>query len=394
VIQNQERSLALLLDQIRAKERQVSALQAEFADLSGKIAELTRQEEELSLQIAQYQSKIEPLETTLAQAEAKQSNHEAQERSVQEALRSDESAWNTAQLKQQRTDDALRQLRHDIEQDLGLVFLEESADFAYQPPLPWETIVEQLEPLATLPAGLEDEVREMRARLSRVRNVNPDAPREYEEAAARCSYLESQSADLSAAIADLRKVIAELDTLMQAELTVTFDAVAEQFVYFFNALFNGGAAKLVLLDPDNITTSGIEIVARPPGKRPQSLALLSGGERSLAACALLFAILRVSPTPFCVLDEVDAALDEANVDRFRITLDELSRDTQFIIITHNRRTLENTNAIYGVTMGSDGASRVISLRLEGERIVRGESSGEPPAEDDDGLAVIEDTVNL
>ena len=394
VIQNQERSLALLLDQINAKERQVSALQTEAADLSGKISELTRQEEELSRQIAQYQSKIEPLETTLAQAEAEQSNHEAQERSMQEALRSDESAWNTAQLKQQRTDDALRQLRHDIEQDLGLVFLEESADVAYQPPLPWETIVEQLEPLATLPAGLDDEVREMRARLSRVRNVNPDAPREYEEAAARCSYLESQSADLSAAIADLRKVIAELDTLMQAELTVTFDAVAEQFVYFFNALFNGGAAKLVLLDPDNITTSGIEIVARPPGKRPQSLALLSGGERSLAACALLFAILRVSPTPFCVLDEVDAALDEANVDRFRITLDELSRDTQFIIITHNRRTLENTNAIYGVTMGSDGASRVISLRLEGERIVRGESGVEPPAEDDDGLAVIEDTVNL
>ena len=222
-------------------------------------------------------------------------------------------APNTAQLKQQRTDDALRQLRHDIEQDLGLVFLEESADVAYQPPLPWETIVEQLEPLATLPAGLDDEVREMRARLSRVRNVNPDAPREYEEAAARCSYLESQSADLSAAIADLRKVIAELDSLMQAELTVTFDAVAEQFVYFFNALFNGGAAKLVLLDPDNITTSGIEIVARPPGKRPQSLALLSGGERSLAACAASLSC--VSAPPRSVSGEVDAALDEANADR-------------------------------------------------------------------------------
>ncbi len=395
VIHNQERSLALIADQIAAKERQITSLQADAADLSDKIAELTRQEEELSQQIAEYQSKIEPLEAALAQAEAEQSNHEAQERSMQEGLRSDESAWNTAQLKQQRTDDALRQLRHDIEQDLGLVFLEESADVAYQPLLPWETIVEQLEPLSALPDGLEDDVSEMRARLSRVRNVNPDAPREYEEAAARCSYLESQSADLSAAIADLRKVIAELDTLMQAELTVTFNAVAEQFVHFFNALFNGGAAKLVLLDPDNITASGIEIVARPPGKRPQSLALLSGGERSLTACALLFAILRVSPTPFCVLDEVDAALDEANVDRFRITLDELSRDTQFIIITHNRRTLENTNAIYGVTMASDGASRVISLRLEGERIVRGENGDdEPPADDDDGLAVIEDTVKM
>ncbi len=394
VIQNQERSLTLLAEQIATKERQIVALQADAADLSRKIAEMGRQEDALSRELAQFQDKIDPLETTLAQAEAEQATHEARERSMQDVLRADETAWNAAQLKQQRTDDALRHLRHDIEQDLGFVFLEESAGLAYQPPLPWETIVEQLEPLATLPAGLEDEVREMRARLSRVRNVNPDAPREYEEAAARCSYLETQSADLSAAIADLRKVIAELDAYMRAELTVTFDAVAEQFVYFFNTLFNGGAAKLVLLDPDNITTSGIEIVARPPGKRPQSLALLSGGERSLAACALLFAILRVSPTPFCVLDEVDAALDEANVDRFRATLDELSRDTQFIIITHNRRTLENTNAIYGVTLASDGASRVISLRLEGERIVRGDSSDEPPTEDDDGLAIIEDTVNM
>jgi chromosome segregation protein len=127
----------------------------------------------------------------------------------------------------------------------------------------------------------------------------------------------------------------------------------------------------VLTEPENITETGIEIIARPPGKRPQSLALLSGGERALSACALIFAILRVSPTPFCVLDEVDAALDEANVDRFRQTVeDELSGETQFIIVTHNRRTLEGANAIYGVTMGNDGVSKVISLKLEDDKMVQ------------------------
>jgi chromosome segregation protein len=150
--------------------------------------------------------------------------------------------------------------------------------------------------------------------------------------------------------------------------------VGKEFTRLFQQLFNGGTAHLELTDPDHIGSSGIEIIARPPGKRPQSLALLSGGERSLSACALIFAILRVSPTPFCVLDEVDAALDEANIDRFRLMLEEMSQDTQFIVVTHNRRTLEGANTIYGVTMGNDGVSRVMSLRLEGDKIVNGEES--------------------
>ncbi len=223
--------------------------------------------------------------------------------------------------------------------------------------------------------------------------MNPDAPREYAEAAERCEFLEDQSADLENAIADLHEIIAKLDTLMAAELTTTFSAVSEQFVHYFNMLFNGGTAKLSLTDSDSIITSGVEIIARPPGKRPQTLALLSGGERTLTACELIFAILRVSPTPFCVLDEVDAALDEANVDRFRYALEELSAHTQFILITHNRRTLEGTNAIYGVTMSSDGVSRVISLKLEGERIVRGASNESSAQDDDDGLADIEEIVD-
>ena len=133
-------------------------------------------------------------------------------------------------------------------------------------------------------------------------------------------------------------------------------------------LLQGGTAQLSMTDPADILNSGVEIFARLPGKRTQSLDLLSGGERSLTACALVFAILRVSPTPFCVLDEVDATLDEANVDRLRSAIDLLRARTQFIVITHNRRTLEIANSIYGITMRDDGVSKVIGLRLEADAL--------------------------
>ena len=126
----------------------------------------------------------------------------------------------------------------------------------------------------------------------------------------------------------------------------------------------GGAAELELTDPDDLTVSGVDIIAQLPGRRPQGLALLSGGERSLTAASLIFALLKVSPTPFCVMDEVDAALDEANVNRFREVLMELSDETQFIVITHNRGTVQAAQAIYGITMGTDSTSQVISIKPE------------------------------
>jgi chromosome segregation protein len=397
LLEAQERSLQQNVEQLAAKEQQIAQLEREEATLATRLHELSEREENLNRGLAEHQAKLSPAEQELAAHEKEQAQLESQERQAQEQLRRNESAWNAAQLHFQRTDDHLRQLRHDIEQDLGLVLLEMGDDQAYQPPLPWSAVVEQLQPRDELPEGLETEVRELRARLSRVSNVNPDAPREYAEAAGRHEYLITQSTDLEAAIADLRKIIRELDEVMQTELTRTFAAVSEQFVIYFQQLFNGGAAKLVLADPEDIANSGIEIIARPPGKRPQSLALLSGGERTLTALALIFAILHVSPTPFCVLDEVDAALDEANVDRFRMTVEQLSHDTQFIIITHNRRTLEGTNAIYGITMASDGASRVISLQMQGEKIVkRPESTGgaTPPDNSDPDLATFEELVKM
>ncbi len=204
--------------------------------------------------------------------------------------------------------------------------------------------------------------------------VNPLALEEYEEAAERHTFLSTQSDDLRRAETTLRELIAELDTAMRSRFETTFRAVAEEFERSFTRLFGGGQAQLLLVYPngngtgaehhDGVDGLGVEILVRPPGKRQQTLSLLSGGERSLTASALLFAILKVNPSPFCVLDEVDAALDETNVGRFRNALADLAEQTQFLLVTHNRGTIEAADTIYGVSMGEDGASRVLSLRLE------------------------------
>jgi len=155
--------------------------------------------------------------------------------------------------------------------------------------------------------------------------------------------------------------------MISIQFRSTFKALETAFDARFRQLFGGGFARLSLTEPDDLAATGIEIVARPPGKRAQPLSMLSGGERALTAVALLFAMLEVHPVPFCVLDEVDAALDEANVGRFAEAVRTLADQTQFIVITHNRGTIENADALYGVTVGEDAVSRVVSLKLEEAR---------------------------
>lgn len=400
-----KRALDELAAQRDVRANRLAELRLELERLSAMLETLAARDRESARAIAVVQAEISPQEAQLEIVRAEQETAESAERTLQQAVHSAESAWTHASLAMQRSEDAVRQLRSEIERDLGLVALTQSEDVAYQPPLPIDEFVESLPVYEEVAEGLEEEMAALRGRLARLVNINPDAPREYDEAAERYEFLTSQAEDLEAAAADLRKVIAELDQIMRSELTRTFREVAAHFKTEFEKLFVGGTAELLLTDPENIAESGIEIIARPPGKRPQSLALLSGGERSLSACALIFAILRVSPTPFCVLDEVDAALDEANVDRFRQAVEDLAGSTQFIIVTHNRRTLEGSSTIYGITMGSDGVSRVISLRLEGGHIVHGArpatgdaavSAPEESAMDDEGtdLSQIEEIVQM
>jgi chromosome segregation protein len=255
-------------------------------------------------------------------------------------------------------------LRRRIEDDFGLVAYAYEEEISGPNPLPFEGMVEELPLITELSPDLETSLNRRRLRLRRMGPINPEAPIEYNEVQERHVFLTGQLEDLDAAEQHIKDVIAELDTLMEREFRKTFDAVAKEFRSNFTRLFGGGSAQLILTDPEDLTNSGIDIDARLPGRRTQGLSLLSGGERSLVASALVFALIQVSPTPFCVLDEVDAMLDEANVGRFREMLRELSASTQFILITHNRGTVEAADVIYGVTMGGDSTSQVLSLKLD------------------------------
>ena len=232
-----------------------------------------------------------------------------------------------------------------------------------------EAALEVLAPQwAVAPSGVElpsaGRLATLRRRFHELGAANPFAVDEFRAVRDRLTALEAQDRDLREAIARTRALVADLEVLIATQFRVTFAALEVAFDARFQQLFGGGFARLSLTDPADLSSTGVEITARPPGKKPQALNMLSGGERTLTAVALLFAMLQVRPAPFCVLDEVDAALDEANVGRFTDALRELAEQTQFIVITHNRGTIEVADALYGVTVGDDSVSRVISLRLD------------------------------
>ncbi len=213
------------------------------------------------------------------------------------------------------------------------------------------------------PETLGREIDTLRAQLRGLGPVNVEAAADYESLRERYDFLSGQVRDLESAEESLHRAIDQLTELMRKRFEVTFAQVAQNFEENFKTFFGGGHAKLSLTDPKEPSTSGVEIEARPPGKRTHSLTQLSGGEKALTAVSLLFALLQANPSPFCVLDEVDAMLDEANVGRFATALRDLAGRTQFIVITHNRRTIEIADNIYGISMTPDGASRVLSMRL-------------------------------
>ncbi|MEK7859717.1 MAG: chromosome segregation protein SMC [Elusimicrobiota bacterium] len=201
----------------------------------------------------------------------------------------------------------------------------------------------------------------MRKRIAGMGNINMAAPEEYEALAQKQTFLTTQINDLNAAKEDLKAAISKINGTTRENFRQTFIDVREHFRRLYGVLFEGGEADLVLTDPENILETGIDIVAQPPGKRLQSISLLSGGEKTLTAIALLFAFFMVKPSPFCMLDEADAALDDANVERFVSLLKEFQSRSQFLIVSHNKRTMEAADVIYGVTMEEMGVSQLISV---------------------------------
>ena len=210
----------------------------------------------------------------------------------------------------------------------------------------------------------KDEQARLIAEIAELGPVNPNAVEEYEETKERYDFLTTQLADLDTAKAQLQAVIAEMDKAMSTQLYDVLDVVGRRFQEVFSQLFGGGTAQIVLTDPDNILTGGIDFYIQPPGKKRQQLTLLSGGERALTVIALLFSFLDYRPAPFCVLDEVDAALDEANVERFSSYLNRTNKETQFIVVSHRKKTMEAAEVLQGVTMVERGVSRLLTVAFE------------------------------
>ncbi|MFP5247027.1 MAG: AAA family ATPase, partial [Thermoanaerobaculia bacterium] len=212
-------------------------------------------------------------------------------------------------------------------------------------------------------ASLESEVAKLSDQLEKIGPVNVLAIEEHQELETRESFLRTQRDDLVQSIESLRQTIRKINLTSRELFREAFTHVNESFGNIFTSLFGGGTARMQLLDEEDVLESGIELVAQPPGKKNQSIALLSGGERALTAIALLFAIFRYKPSPFCILDEVDAPLDEVNTKRFVRLVRDFSRETQFIVITHSRRTMEAADVLYGVTMEEAGCSRLVSVNF-------------------------------
>jgi chromosome segregation protein len=221
----------------------------------------------------------------------------------------------------------------------------------------------QAEALALDAPGRRARLEEVRSGLESLGEVNLGAIEEHEELRERFRFLSEQKADLETSIGQLRDAIQRINRTSRKRFRETFEAVDARFQQNFPRLFRGGKARLSLTEHEDVLEAGIEIMAQPPGKRLQTVNLLSGGEKTMTALALLVSVFQVRPSPFFLLDEVDAALDDANVGRFNEVVLELARDSQFLLITHNKRTIEVADLLYGVTMEEKGVSKLVSVEL-------------------------------
>jgi chromosome segregation protein len=395
---------ARIQDRIREAEelRRQSAsakeeLQAALTELKVAIARMEQDRSALHEQLARHRSELARLTAERKQLkESLEHNEEEAERTLQESVvqrerlnelriqkkqlteniefkRADraekqrELERKEGETKDQRTklrsvDESLRQAeiavnRMDVELDNLLRKLTEEYEIGFE-------LAKERYPVPEDVAATQAEVREMKRKITLLGDVNLGAIEEYKRVSERFGFLSEQESDLIEAKTKLHGIIREMDEEMSKRFRSTFDEIRKHFVVVFSRMFGGGRADLVLVEPDKPLETGIDIVAQPPGKKLTNLQLLSGGERALTAIALLFAILHVKPVPFCVLDEVEAALDEANVARYAQYMREFSDSTQFIVVTHRKGTMEEADVLYGVTMEEGGVSKLVSVRLE------------------------------
>jgi chromosome segregation protein len=329
-----------LVDEIREFSTTQSACLQEIADTEQRLQELTNVVRDLEARLAVIRQERQYMEASVAEAEKAY-------RAQQQAVTSADEQLHRAEVLAERIDMELNHALRKMGDNYHMTY--EWAKEHYPP-------VENAEESKRMADSL-------RRKMAALGEVQLSAIDEWKRLSERIQFLERERTDLEEARNHLESVIEEIDEEMSKRFAQTFEQIRTEFQVSFRQLFGGGRADLTLTNPEDLLSTGIDVIAQPPGKKLQNLNLLSGGERALTAMALLFAILKVRPVPFCVLDEVEAALDEANVSRFAQQLRRFSTDTQFIVITHRRGTMEEADALYGVTMQESGISTLIGVRL-------------------------------
>jgi chromosome segregation protein len=365
-------SLASLEERQRSIAGNRTRLEDQLRDLANRRANLARETERLSAERTQFLTSNSELEAKRAELAAAISGRQTNVGDL--AARETELRANLAYL-----DEQLKQLRtegqavQDRRGELQVAFARAESDLKHLEETclkELETVLAQLvERLETVPdetaiQELDTRYMEVRSKIEALGPVNAQALEEFEEAQQRQEFLNAQRQDLLDSIRDTEKAIHEIDGESRKRFSEAYQAINANFRVMFQTLFGGGVGEMRLTDEENVSESGIDIVASPPGKRLQSVLLLSGGEKSLTAMALLMAIFQYTPSPFCILDEVDAPLDEPNIERLTRLIREMSAQTQFIVITHAKRTMEAAQSLYGVTMQEPGVSKLVSVKFK------------------------------
>jgi chromosome segregation protein len=326
---------------------------------------LVQEQEQLAVQTAEHQRQVESLRMEKLRLEARGAEMERE--------------FDATRVRSTQVDDTLRMARQklgDFREERSKLEIERARNESEREHLR-QSCVEELNAqpedlIAEFPALLTGEelrssdaqYHELKMRIESMGPINMMALEEYNECEQRFDFLGRERADLLQSIADTQQAIAELDEVCKLKFEEAFTFINQNFATAFHTLFGGGTGEMRLSEPDSSGEPGIDVVAQPPGKRLQNVLLLSGGEKAMTALALLIAIFRYQPSPFCILDEVDAPLDEANVGRFTKLVSEMSAGTQFIVVTHNRRTMEMASVLYGVTMQEPGVSKLVSVRWD------------------------------
>ena len=321
--------------ELESTENEIVHTRTRLAEEQGQLAAAREQARRLGEEVGARAARVDTLDGEVRQ---RRSEHESQ-RELLHAI----------EMESTRLDAEWERLRDAAVTELGLApesLLQEQADEDDDP------------------ESLAGQIEDVRVKLDRIGPVNLLALKEVDELAERSSFLDAQRKDLVDALKSLSETIREIDATCTERFVDTFQQVNAVFAETFSNLFGGGTARLDLVDEDDPLESGIDITAQPPGKRNQSVQLLSGGEKALAALSLLIALFRIKPSPFCILDEVDAPLDDANVERLADLVQAMTDHTQFVMITHNRRTMQRSDLLYGVTMEEPGVSKIVSVRLE------------------------------